>query len=178
MSISPTIRTATPDDAEAVRAIYAPYVEETAISFEREAPDAATMRERIEARLASHTWIMAERDGAVVGYAYAGPFNPRAAYRPTAEVSVYVDRAAARGGIGHALYAALLDWMRGQGFHSAIGIIALPNAASVGLHERFGFEHVGTFREVGAKFGRWHDVGWWQLILSDDTAPSDSEPSG
>ena len=167
------LRDATPGDAAAVLAIYAPYVEETAISFERVPPDVATMRERIAQRLASHAWLVAERGGRLVGYAYAGPFAVRAAYRLAAEVSVYVDREAGRGGIGRALYEALIDRLRERGMHTAIGIIALPNEASVALHERLGFRHVGTFREIGAKFGRWHDVGWWQLMLGEDAAPGD-----
>ena len=167
------LRDATPGDAAAILAIYAPYVEATAISFERVPPDEATMRERIEQRLASHAWLVAERGGRVVGYAYAGPFAVRAAYRLAAEVSVYIDREAARGGIGLALYEALTARLRERGTHTAVAIIALPNAASVALHERLGFRHVGTFREIGAKFGRWHDVGWWQLMLDGADAPGD-----
>ena len=167
------LRDATPGDAAAILAIYAPYVEETAISFERVPPDEATMRERIAQRLASHAWLVAEQGGRVVGYAYAGPFAVRAAYRLAAEVSVYVDRDAGRGGIGRVLYGALIERLRERGMHTAIGIVALPNPASVALHERLGFRHVGTFREIGAKFGRWHDVGWWQLMLDRATAPGD-----
>ena len=168
----PIIRDAVPSDAAAVRAIYAPYVEGTAISFERTPPDETAMRERIERSIASHAWLVAEREGRILGYAYAGPFAVRAAYRYTAEVSVYVDRNAARGGVARALYARLLDRLRERGMHSAIAIIALPNEASIRLHEAFGFEHVGTFRETGRKLGRWHDVGWWQLMLGD------GEPDG
>ena len=174
MTPPPTIRDAVPADAEAVLAVYAPYVEETAISFERTPPDAGTMRERIERHAASHAWLVAERDGRVVGYAYAGPFAVRAAYRLSAEVSVYVAREATGGGVGSALYASLIGRLRERGMHSAVAILALPNAASVALHERHGFRHVGTFREIGAKFGRWHDVGWWQLILDDAPAPGDT----
>lgn len=174
MSRTPTIRDAVPADAEAIRAIYAPYVEDTVISFERTPPDVATMRERIARSSASHAWLVAERHSTIVGYAYAGPFAVRAAYRLTAEVSVYVDRAASRSGIGSALYAELIERLLQRGAHTAIGIIALPNEASVALHERHGFRHVGTFREVGTKFGRWHDVGWWQLMLNDEPAPGDT----
>ena len=169
--MTPTIRDAVPDDAAAVARIYAPYVAETAISFETEPPGVEAMGERIARCLAGHGWLVAEREGRVVGYAYAAPFAPRVAYRLSAEVSVYVDRAAGRRGAGTALYGALLARLRARGTHTAMAGIALPNAASVAFHERHGFRHAGTFREVGVKFGRWHDVGWWQLMLDRDAPP-------
>ena len=168
---SVVLRSATPDDADDIAAIYAPYVRDTAISFETTPPEPSEMRARIEATLAGHPYLVAERDGAVIGYAYAGPFHRRAAYRTTVEVSAYVAAAARGTGAGSALYKALLADLRARGFHAAIGVIALPNAPSVALHERFGFRPVGTLREVGAKFGAWHDVGWWQLQLNEDGPP-------
>ena len=165
------VRDAAPGDAEAVAAIYAPFVRDTAVSFETEPPPAAEMRRRMEDTLRAHPYLVAEREGAVIGYAYAGAFHRRAAYAPTVEVSAYVAPEAQGAGAGRALYEALLARLRLAGRHGAIAVIALPNAASVGFHERFGFRHVGTLREVGAKFGRWHDVGWWQLRLDDGPPP-------
>lgn len=159
------IRLASEADAEAIAGVYAPYVRETAISFETEPPSVEEMRGRIRAVLAWAPWLVCERDGRVVGYAYAARFHARAAYQWTVEVTVYVDSAAHRVGVGRALYAVLLDALRLQGFRTAVGIIALPNAPSVGLHERLGFRNVGIVPAVGFKHGRWHDVGWWRLEL-------------
>jgi phosphinothricin acetyltransferase len=159
------IRLATDADAAAVQAIYAPYVRETAISFETEPPTVDEIRRRIATVLEWAPWLVCGRDGAVVGYAYAGRFHARAAYQWTVEVTVYVDRAHRRAGVGRALYEALLEALRFQGFRTAVGIIAVPNPASVGLHERLGFRRDGLLAAVGHKHGRWHDVGWWTLVL-------------
>lgn len=167
-----SIRAPRPDDAEAIAAIYAPYVRDTTISFEVDPPAVATMRERIAAIVERYPYLVAKRDGVVVGYAYAGPFRSRAAYRWTVETTVYVDRALGGQGIGRALYQTLLDRLTALGFVSAIGIIALPNTGSVGLHERLGFTQVGTEKGVGYKFGGWHDVGVWQR----DLAPRQDRP--
>jgi L-amino acid N-acyltransferase YncA len=165
------VRLASEADAEAIAGVYAPYVRETAISFETEPPSVEEMRGRIRAVLAWAPWLVCERDGRVVGYAYAARFHARAAYQWTVEVTVYVDSAAHRVGVGRALYAVLLDALRLQGFRTAVGIIALPNAPSVGLHERLGFRNVGIVPAVGIKHGRWHDVGWWRLDLQELADP-------
>jgi len=165
------IRTATADDGAAVAAIYAPYVIETAISFEEEPPSALEMASRIAGILPTHPFLVFEEDGQVVAYAYGSPHVSRAAYRWSANVSVYAALDVHRRGIGRALYAELLAIMRRQGFHSVFGGITLPNEKSIGLHEAMGFVHLGTYREVGFKFGRWHDVGWWRLGL-DEGLPS------
>ncbi len=159
------IRLAHERDAAAVQAIYAPYVRDTAISFETEPPSVEEMARRIRGVLDVAPWLVCERDGGVIGYAYAGRFHARAAYQWAVEVTVYVDRAQLRTGAGRALYTALLDALRLQGFRAAVGIIALPNPESVGLHERLGFERVGVMPAIGFKQGRWHDVGWWRLEL-------------
>lgn len=112
-------------------------------------------------------WVAAEIGGAFAGYAKAGSWRAREAYAPTAEVTVYVDPAFHRRGVGRALYADLIARLRTAGFHSAVGGITLPNPASVALHESMGFRAVGVFREVGRKFDRWHDTGWWQLMLRE-----------
>ena len=162
------IRMATADDAAACAAIYAPYVTETAISFETEPPTSAEMADRIANAIA---WFVLAVDGRVAGYAYAGPFHPRAAYRWACEVSVYLERGFERRGGGRALYEILLPRLAERGFRVAIGGMTLPNPGSEALHRAFGFEPVGTYRRIGYKFGSWHDVAWTQLMLVDDESP-------
>lgn len=161
------IRDATVADADACAAIYEPYVQGTAITFEESPPSVEEMAARIVAKQIQHVWLVAELGGRVVGYAYGGPFHGRAAYRWTTEVSVYIDADAHRGGIGRALYQALLPKLAERGFLVAIAVICLPNEASVALHERLGFEHCGTIERVGWKLGRWRDVAWYQSRLGD-----------
>jgi L-amino acid N-acyltransferase YncA len=159
------IRLADESDAEQILRIYRPYVIETWITFELEPPSVSEVRKRIRDTRERAPWLVSEREGEITGYAYAGRFNPRAAYQWTVETTVYVDRAQHRRGVGRALYTSLLDCLRVQGYCTAIGIIALPNAASIGLHESLGFRAAGTFPSVGYKLGGWRDVGWWQLRL-------------
>jgi len=159
-------------DGAACAAIYAPHDEGSAVSFEERAPDAAEMGARIERYGASHAWLVAEREGEVVGYAYATAFNERPAYRWSTSVSVYIADAARGQGIGRALYEALFARLRERGFRMACAGITLPNEASVGLHEGLGFEQVGVNREIGWKEGAWRDVGWYQMEL----APADENP--
>jgi L-amino acid N-acyltransferase YncA len=165
------IRDAAAADAGRCAEIYAPYVLETAISFEAEPPAADEMAERIAAAQWSHAWLVLEEDGEVVGYAYGGPFMSRAAYQWATAVSVYMAAGRRRTGGGRALYAALLDRLAGRGHRTALAGIALPNDASVGLHRAMGFEPVGTYRRVGWKHGRWHDVAWFQRDLTEDDGP-------
>lgn len=160
-----SIRPAAIADAAGVHAIYAPVVEHTAISFEAVPPSIDEMAARIEATSKAYPYRVAERDGVVVGYAYAGQHRTRAAYRWSVDVTVYIAEEARRSGVGSALYAQLLAELGERGFHAAFAGIALPNPGSVKLHERMGFEPLGVYREVGSKFGRWHDVGWWQRLL-------------
>ena len=122
------------------------------------------MAERIRA---APEWLVAERDGRVVGYAYGGPHRSRAAYNWTVEVSAYVDRAAPRRGIGRELYLALFERLKERGFRLLVAGITLPNDASVGIHEALGFERVGVYKNVGYKAGQWWDVGWWQLDMGE-----------
>ncbi len=159
------IRTATAGDAEACAAIYAPYVTDTPISFETEAPTTDEMAGRIERAIA---WFVLEEDadGRVVGYAYAGPFHPRAAYRWACEVSVYLERGRRRTGAGRALYDVLLPHLAERGYRTAIAGMTLPNPGSEGLHAALGFEPVGTYRDIGYKGGAWHDVAWTQKTLA------------
>jgi len=169
------IRNADPQrDAAACAEIYAPHVESSVVSFEERVPDAREMAARIERYGASHAWLVAERDGEVVGYAYATAFNERPAYRWSAYVSVYIAEEARGQGLGRALYEALFDRLRERGFRMACAGITLPNEASVGLHEHLGFELVGVNREIGWKHGAWRDVGWYQLELT--SAPDGPPP--
>jgi phosphinothricin acetyltransferase len=160
------IRPATPDDAAAIVAIYNHYIATTTISFEEHAVTAEEMAGRIRDVTAHLPWLVHERDGQVTGYAYATKWRVRAAYRYSAETSVYVAAGQGGQGIGSALYKALLEELRGRGIHMAIGGIAQPNPASVALHESLGFEKVAHFKEVGRKFERWIDVGYWELRLA------------
>lgn len=171
------IRDADPaSDADACAAIYAPHVEGSAVSFEEQAPDAAELATRIERYGASHAWLVAERGGEVVGYAYATAFNERPAYRWSASVSVYVAEEARGVGVGRALYEALFARLRERGIRMACAGITLPNEASVGLHESLGFEQSGLNREIGWKRGAWRDVGWYQLELAPAAEGPPPEP--
>jgi phosphinothricin acetyltransferase len=162
-----SIRFATPADAAQVQAIYAPFVRDTPISFELEPPDEAEMRARIVKTLATHPWLVLERGGEVAGYAYGSAHRERLGYQWSVDVSCYVSEEHRRRGIGQRLYRALFRVLRAQGFFNAYAGIALPNAASVALHESVGFVPVGIYRGVGFKLGRWHDVGWWSLRLQE-----------
>jgi phosphinothricin acetyltransferase len=166
------LRAATPDDAAAVAEIYAPFVTASAVSFETEPPGAAAMRERIESGRGVYPWLIGEaRDGSILGYAYAGPFRTRPAYRFAVETSIYLRSDACGRGLGMKLYEPLLAILVAQGFTQAIAAISLPNEASVRLHERLGFERAGTYRQVGWKLGAWHDVGLWQRPLAEAAMP-------
>ncbi|MSQ10312.1 MAG: N-acetyltransferase family protein [Dehalococcoidia bacterium] len=167
---------ARPDDAPAVAAIYRPSVTDSPVSFELEAPSAREMQARIERTLQAYPWLVYERDGDVLGYAYGSRHAGRAAYRWSADVSVYVRPDAMRTGIGRALYQALLPMLRNLGYRQAFAGITVPNAASVGLHEALAFTPVGVFRRVGYKLDAWHDVGWWQLELSAEPPAGDPVP--
>lgn len=160
------VRVATENDAAAVAGIYAPYVRETAISFEELPPSPDEMSGRIRKTLSTHPFLVFEDGSSVVGYAYASPHRDRAAYRWSADVTIYAAPEIHRRGVGRALYASLLDILGRQGFHTAFAGITLPNANSVGLHEAMGFEHVGTYAEVGFKLGAWRDVGWWHRRIT------------
>jgi phosphinothricin acetyltransferase len=165
------IRDADAADAGRCAAIYAPYVRNTAISFESEPPSAADMAARIADAQRAHAWLVLEDDGALAGYAYGGPFASRAAYQWATTVSVYLDPDRHRSGGGRALYEALFERLAARGHRTALAGIALPNEASVGLHRALGFELAGTYRRVGWKLGRWHDVAWYQRPLGHGDGP-------
>ena len=170
---SSRIRLAIERDAEQVAAVYAPYVTDTVISFESEPPSAGEMRRRIATTLEHYPWLVCERHGRLLGYAYADAHGSRAAYRWSVDVSVYVREEAHRRGVGRALYASLLATLELQGFYNAYAGATLPNPASVGLHEAMGFRPVGVYRGVGYKMGAWHDVVWWHLPLRERVADPD-----
>jgi phosphinothricin acetyltransferase len=159
------IRAATAADAAAIVAIYNHYIKNTAVTFEEAPLAAADMAQRIANITADYPWLVFERAARVLGYAYASRFHARSAYRFTVETTVYVAHDAHRGRIGTELYATLVERLRARNLHRALGVIALPNDASVGLHEKLGFRKVGETEEVGWKFGRWINVGYWQLAL-------------
>ena len=171
------IRDADPSrDAAACAAIYAPHVGGSAVSFEEGAPGAGEMAARIRRYRRSHAWLVAEREGEVVGYAYATAFNERPAYRWSTSVSVYVAAGARGQGLGRALYEALFERLRERGFRVACAGITLPNGASEGLHKSLGFEQVGVNRGIGFKEGAWRDVGWYQLELAPPGENPPAEP--
>jgi L-amino acid N-acyltransferase YncA len=163
------IRLATPADAVAIRAIYAPVVISTPISFELEPPTVEEMAARITAVLPTYPWLVLTDGSAVAGYAYGRQFQARAAYRWSVETSVYVDAGRRGAGIGRALYRSLLDVLARQGYRQALGGVALPNPASVRLHEACGFRLTGVQEKLGWKLGAWHDVGWFQRDLAPCT---------
>jgi len=162
-----TIRDVQLDDTQALLDIYAPYVETTWVTFETIVPALKEFRRRIEQYrfTLGFPYKVAELDGAAAGYAYAHPFHEREAYRFTAETSVYIKQDLRHGGIGTALYKAVLEDLTQSGFHTVIAIIGYPNEASKRFHEKLGFSEVGYFREVGYKFDRWLDTGYLEKFL-------------
>jgi L-amino acid N-acyltransferase YncA len=161
-----SIRPFAAGDETAIGDIYNHYIRHTVITFEEAELTPMQVRERIEATTRRFPWLVCEREGQIVGYAYASLWKQRAAYRHSAELTVYVRDGHTGQGLGQALYTALIEALRQQGdCHVLLGCIALPNAASVALHERLGFVQAGRFREVGRKFDQWLDVGYWCLNL-------------
>lgn len=165
------IRPAEPVDAEAIARIYAPFVAEKATSFETVPPSRAEMERRLTATRDKYPWIVLDKDGEVLGYAYASSHHERQAYQWSVNVSVYIDPRAHRAGAGRALYSSLFYILKRQRFANAYGGITLPNPSSEGLHAAMGFVPVGVYERVGFKFGRWHDVLWTHLRLSDAATP-------
>lgn len=164
-------RVATREDASAIAEIYAPYVSETAITFEIDPPpDADEFAARLARIGAVYPWLVATVDREIVGYAYACENRSRAAYRWSVDAAVYLRASTHRRGIGRALYERLFALLRAQGFVNAFAGITLPNAASVGLHEAFGFRLIGVHEQVGWKLGAWRNVGWWQLAFATPAA--------
>lgn len=173
------IRPASEDDAAALAGIYNHYVQHTVVTFETEQVPATELARRIAVVLAdSLPYLVAESDSAIVGFAYASVWNRRAAYRHTVESTVYLDPGWLGRRIGYRLYGALLDDVRGHGVHAVVAGIALPNEASVRLHESLGFRKAGCFQEVGYKQDRWIDVGYWEWLAGSPDADSGRTRSG
>jgi phosphinothricin acetyltransferase len=170
------LRLAREADAEAVLGIYRPIVEASHISFELEPPSTGEMVRRIRDYGALAPYLVCVENRSMLGFAYASPFRPRRAYRFSVETSVYVAESGRRRGVARALYRALLAALREQGFVTAVAGIALPNEASVALHQSLGFERAAMLPSIGFKHGRWHSVGWWSLALRPPPNPP-SEPT-
>jgi L-amino acid N-acyltransferase YncA len=174
------VRHADPNrDAAACAAIYAPNVSAGVASLEERAPEPHEMADRIRIISRTHPWLVAEIDGEVVGYAYGSHHHERAAYRWSAEVTVYISAAHHRRGVGRVLYDALFSLLKRQGVYELCAGVTLPNDASVGLHESLGFRPIGVYRDVAFKLGRWYSVGWWQMSLRercDGEAPAELRP--
>jgi L-amino acid N-acyltransferase YncA len=164
--MEPFIRLAEPhDDAAGILTIYAPIVQSTPISFELKVPTIEEIRRRVRRTLTRFPWLVLDLDGLVAGYAYASTHRARPAYQWSVEVSAYVHPLHRQRGIGKGLYTALITLLQAQGYYNAYAGIALPNPASVALHESVGFQPLGVYRAAGYKFGVWHDVGWWELSI-------------
>jgi len=168
------VRPATPGDTAAIRDIYAPIVRDTTISFEADPPGADEILRRMRAGIVPLPWLVAETPQGIAGFAYAAPFRSRHAYCWSVETSVYLGASARRRGIGKNLYERLLADLRALGYVRAYAGIALPNQASIGLHQAVGFPPVGVSPAAGYKHGRWVDVGWWTLALR--VAPVEPAP--
>lgn len=165
------IRRASCDDGAACAALYGPYVTDTAITFETEPPSAQAMARRIDTANADHAWLVTGEGADVLGYAYGGVWNARAAYRWACEVSIYLQTGLRRTGAGRSLYDALFTVLAERGYRVAVAGMTLPNDASAGLHRAMGFEPVGTFRQVGWKCDAWRDVAWMQRPLAEPDVP-------
>ena len=164
-----TIRLVRESDLLAIQAIYAPFVQDSLVSFEYEVPSVTELGERVRTTLTYAPWLVYEREGQVAGYAYAGHHRSRSAYQWSVELSVYVGEGFRRKGIARALYTSLIALLRLQGFYNAYIGIALPNPASVAFHEQFGFRPIGVYHGVGYKRGVWGDVGWWEMEIQPKT---------
>lgn len=161
------VRFASPDDAEGVLAVYAPYVKDTPITFETEVPGIDGFHSRMSGVMETYPYLVVEDGGRIVGYAYAHRIGERASYDWDAEFSIYLEGGHTGRGIGTALSHALLQLLEIQGVRNVFSLIAVPNPASIGLHEKLGFRHMGTQERAGYKLGAWHDVEWMQKPIGD-----------
>jgi L-amino acid N-acyltransferase YncA len=175
--MSIVIRLAADGDAAAIAAIYAPFVDHNATSFEAEPPSAEEMRRRIAETMEMYPWLVCECDGVIAGYAYASWHRTRLAYRWSVETTVYVHPDFRRCGVARGLYTSLFAILAAQGFVNAYAGITLPNARSVAFHEALGFLPLTVYRGIGFKLGQWHDVGWWHLLLRRHPASPENPTS-
>ena len=170
MMISKRIRLATVEDAEAILDIYKTYIENTRVTFEIEVPTVEAFRERMERIMAQFPWIVCEIDGKIAGYAYGSKHGERAAYRWSADLSVYIHENYHRYGLGTALYTALLELLRRQGYFTVYAGVSTPNPKSEAFHTAFGFRNLGEFKNAGYKLGGWCGVSWYELVLNEYVA--------
>lgn len=169
MENKPTIRLATTADSRSILDIYAPYINSTSFTFETEVPSVQAFADRIGSYLHNWPWLVCEMDGKIAGYAYATRHRERTAYQWCTESSIYIHDDFQRRRVAHALYTALFDILKIQGFRNVYAVINLPNDRSVAFHESCGFEYFATYEKVGYKLGKWKNVGWWRLILNEFT---------
>lgn len=161
------IRLATPSDANGILAIYAPYIENTSFTFEIDTPTVEQFAKRISNYLENWPWLVCEIDGKIAGYAYGVRYRERTAYQWCTESSVYIHDDFLKMGIAKALYSALFEILKNQGFRNVYAVINLPNDKSVAFHESMGFTHFADYEQVGYKLGKWKTVGWWRLIVNE-----------
>ena len=161
------IRLATTDDAEGILAIYAPYIRDTSFTFETEVPSLDDFKKRIADYLLNWPWLVCEIDGVIAGYAYGAKYRERVAYQWCVESSIYVHDDFQKNKVGKALYTALIEILKQQGYRNVYAVINLPNDKSVQFHEACGFTYFATYEKVGYKLGKWKNVGWWQLIINE-----------
>lgn len=161
------IRLATSNDAAGILTIYAPYIANTSFTFETEVPPVEEFAERINTYLINWPWLVCEVDGKIAGYAYATKHRERVAYQWSIESSIYIYNDFQKTGIGKALYNALFEILKKQGFRNVYAVINLPNEKSVAFHESLGFAYFATYEQVGYKLGKWKNVGWWRLIVNE-----------
>ena len=165
------IRLASSTDAPGILAVYRPYIENTVITFEETVPSREAFTERVEGILAQFPYLVCARDEDILGYAYAGPYRGRAAYRWDTELSIYLSPTVHGKGLGGILYGALLDLVTLQGYYNAYGCITYPNEKSRAMHLRLGFQECGFFHSAGYKAGRWWDVFWMEKRLQQAGDP-------
>jgi phosphinothricin acetyltransferase len=170
----PVIRSAKPGDAGAILGIYAPYISETYVSFETEVPTTADFTVRMTGIMKSYPFLVCEEDGGIIGYAYGSGHRERAAYKYSADTSIYVAPGYQGRGAGRALYGRLLDLLRGQGIYTVFAGIVLPNEKSVGFHKALGFTEVGVYHNAGYKLGKWRDILWVEKPLREYDTPADA----
>ncbi len=157
------------EDANEICEIYNYYILNSTVTFEKTRINVREMRKRIQFIISKYPWIVYEKDGHIAGYAYACEWKPRHAYAHSVESTVYLKPGESKKGIGTSLYSKLIEQLINMDFHAIIGGITLPNAASIALHEKLGFEKVAHFKEVGYKFEKWLDVGYWELLIKNST---------
>lgn len=171
------IRLAIQSDAPGILSVYAPYIQHTSITFETEVPAEELFTNRIVSYLKDWPWLVCQVDGTIAGYAYASRYRERVAYQWSVECSVYIHDDYMRAGVAQALYTALMEILKLQGFRNVYAVINLPNERSVAFHEKIGFRYFATYEQVGYKLGQWKNVGWWRLILNDfDNEPAPPVP--